>query len=176
MKEPPYIHHQGERSAYWLQMVKDCAYNLRLSKREETLLIYYCDQANGFAPSAKRIEDQTGIPSNKISELRSKLDKRSLIKYKGLSIEIAWYHIRNFAMIPRLSKEDSKLNYFFPPLPNHLPLKKLTYRDPDAINYPEAKHKIERPYTKQEKKWIRKIENMTVPQYNRYLQEIAVFE
>lgn len=65
--------------------------------------MYYCSQANGFTPARLRIENQTGIAFNKISEIRQGLVKRGLIQYDAQEgfIFIDWNRLRIFAMLDK---------------------------------------------------------------------------
>lgn len=104
--QPLRINNYGRPSCY-RQMVRDCSSNIRLSGREASLLCYYADCATGFAPALAEVTKQTGISSNKVSEIRKSLADKNLITLSGRGISLAWLRIRALAMIPPLTKRDS---------------------------------------------------------------------
>ena len=165
--EAAMIFHNGIRPAYWKEMVRDCAYNIRLSRKEETLLTYYCDRTNYFQPSLKLIENSTGIPSKKVSDLRGKLAKKGLITYGFGRIIINWFTISSFAMIPRLSKQEA-LHGTYGYKKHSLKLKQMRYHDADSVNWGKIYQPVEnKEYTPQETSWISTIENMTPEEYSK---------
>lgn len=169
--EAAMIFHDGLRPDYWKDMVKDCSYNIRLSKSEETLLTYYCDRTNYFQPSLKLIERSTGISSKKVSLIRRKLVDKGLITYGFGRIIIHWFTIRSFAMMPRLSKKESLHGSFKKRNPS-LKLKNMRLWERDAIKWGLMKENVDKEYTEQEKAWISTIENMTPVEYSKTLDFI----
>ena len=60
------------------------ALNINLTDRERKLLQFYICQKTGFAPSAKTIEQYTGISPKKLSETRKGLEKVGFIQLKNI--------------------------------------------------------------------------------------------
>ncbi len=98
-KEPPQILHSEPRPANYQQMIEDAAHNIHLRKQSVSLLVCYASHANTFRPATKLITRQTGISSNKISEVRQRLVEHGLIAYRDYPgfILIDWSRIKIFA-------------------------------------------------------------------------------
>lgn len=88
-------------------MVKDAAQHVRLSKKAARLLWLYANTKDGFRPALKYVENQTGIASNKVSDIRRELCNHGLIQYRITTIYVLWEHIRLFAMMPALRKAEA---------------------------------------------------------------------
>lgn len=176
MKQAPRIIHNGFRPSYWKEMVADCCFNIRLGNEETSLLSYYCSCAPGFRPALKEIQRQTGIIPVHVSRARSHLCQRNVIIYSRGTITIDWYRIRNFAIMPRLQKEEALYGLY--PRRSTKKLKELSesFRDEDAVRWNQIyRPKKKREFTPQEKTWIKKIENMTIDQYLLVLNKIKGF-
>lgn len=107
---PPAIRHLDKpriRHEEREQMVKDAAQHVRLSKKAARLLWLYADMKDGFRPALKYVENQTGIASNKVSDIRRELCNHGLIQYRITTIYVLWEHIRLFAMMPALKKVEA---------------------------------------------------------------------
>ena len=73
--------------------------------------MYYCNQASGFSPALKLIERETGITSNKVSEIRQELVRKGVLWYDAVErvIFIDWERLRFLAMLETpLGKSESK--------------------------------------------------------------------
>lgn len=104
-RTPPVIWHKDKPEHVAAEQIAAAASdNLRLSKRETKLLLYYCSQAKMFTPSLKRIEQMTGIAANKVWETQDKLCKKMLIFREHGKIIIDWWRLRAFAMMERQPK------------------------------------------------------------------------
>ena len=100
-KEPPQILHSEPRPAYYRQMIEDASRNIHLRRQAKTLLLFYANRSNSFRPSLKFIEQETGIPENKVSSVRKILDEHGLVAYHNYPgfIYIAWGNIRAYALL-----------------------------------------------------------------------------
>lgn len=117
---PPSIKHINRpdiSSAQRIELADTAARNVRLSGRATKLLLYYCNQENGFAPALKLIERETGIAPNKVSEIRRELVRKGMITYRQQAhrgkIVIDWLHLSAFALMDRrIGKQESLRSYF----------------------------------------------------------------
>ncbi len=95
---PPSIIHDGRRPKKFDDVIDDFGANTHLGPRAIKLLKYYASCSNGFKPALALIEQSTGIPSNKVSEIRAELVKRAVISYiPQRSIVIHWPMILTLA-------------------------------------------------------------------------------
>ncbi|HNW87734.1 MAG TPA: hypothetical protein PLP25_01265 [Candidatus Limiplasma sp.] len=62
--------------------------------------MYYESCKTGFHPALKQVGKETGIPSNKISEIRKRLNEKCLIRFKNeaRTLEILWDAVTNYAL------------------------------------------------------------------------------
>ena len=128
-QQPPSIKHINRpniSSAQRIELADTAARNVRLSGRATKLLLYYCNQENGFAPALKLIERETGIAPNKVSEIRRELVKKGMIAYRQQAhrsrIVIGWLHLSAFALMDRrIGKQESLRGYFCAVTPALLP-------------------------------------------------------
>ena len=117
---PPTVYHIDKPDISPMQrqeLAQAAANNVRLSARSTKLLLYYCNQANGFAPALELIERETGIARNKVSEIRHELVRKGMIAYRQQAhrgkIVIDWLHLSAFALMDRrMSKQESLSGYF----------------------------------------------------------------
>lgn len=149
MTLPPIIYHIDRPDIFpehRQELALTAANNVRLSARATKLLLYYCNQSNGFAPALKLIERETGIAQNKVSEIRQELVRKSLISYQQQSIRgrivIDWLHLSAFALMDRrMGKQESLRGYFCAVTPD-LP---LTIRQLNAHIRPTALQQLQEP-------------------------------
>ena len=99
------------------ELAQAAANNVRLSARATKLLLYYSNQANGFAPALELIERETSIARNKVSEIRQELVRKGMIAYRQQAhrgkIVIDWLHLSAFALMERrMSKQESLYGSF----------------------------------------------------------------
>ena len=116
-KEAPEIYHVGKRPARYLEAIEACARNIHLREQSIVLLKYYASQANGFKPAGKTVEEKTGIPKNKISEVRKRLVNHGLVDYQSNPgiICICWQNIKTLADLTeplRLPQDKTKYKFF----------------------------------------------------------------
>ena len=73
---------------------------MRLSPRERKLFLYFVSCKTGFRPALKQIQKETGISSNKVSEIRSKLHNKCLVKYNRdrRTIKILWKAVEHYSL------------------------------------------------------------------------------
>ena len=71
-RKPPEILHSEKRPAHYRIMIDDCTRNIHLRKQAAALLMYYAEQANHFRPALATVEKATGIPQNKVSDVRKR--------------------------------------------------------------------------------------------------------
>lgn len=98
------------------EIAQAAAKNIRLSDRAMRLLVYYATAGEGFRPALKTIEQATGIPCNKISEIRKELIDHNAIIY-SLAAKVIWVHwmaLKAFAMIEPMKKADAKNSNNYP--------------------------------------------------------------
>lgn len=150
MTLPPIIYHIDKPDISPVQrqeLAIAAANNVRLSARATKLLLYYCNQANGFAPALKLIERDTGIAPNKVSEIRHDLVRKSLIAYQQQALRgkivIDWLHLSAFALMDRrMSKQESLSGYFCAVTPALPP---QTIRQLNARIRPTALQQLQEP-------------------------------
>ena len=166
-----YIRQYG-RPVYYRDMIRDCAGNIRLSKRQTALLAYYADCGNGFSPALKEIEKQTGIPANKVWEVRSVLLQRQLIDIVGNALYIKWVRIRALAMMPKLTKHDAMTGVWnwHRTEPTIRQLEKMRPRDKDALPVLNTQ---QRELSEDEKRFYRFVYSLTEKQYFDLLEAFA---
>ena len=70
LRSPPQIIHSEPRPAAYRQMIADAAKNIHLRRQAVTLLSFYADQANHFAPALELIERETGIGAQDVWKVR----------------------------------------------------------------------------------------------------------
>ncbi|MGN0992185.1 MAG: hypothetical protein ACI4O4_12085 [Candidatus Ventricola sp.] len=153
------------------------ANNVRLSARATKLLLFYCNQANGFAPALKLIERKTGIAPNKVSEIRQELVKKSLIAYQQQALRgkivIDWLHLSAFALMDRrMGKQESLRGYFgtvAPALPSP------TIRQLNARIRPTALQQLQEPpqtwkQSNAPKDIIKVLESLTEAEYSEMVK------
>ena len=98
---PPQVLHSERRPDNYSQMIRDAARNIHMRKQAVALLEFYASHVNGFRPAAKFITAQTGIPANKIYEVRQRLVDYGLIAYRSYAgfVYIDWHRIRTYAAL-----------------------------------------------------------------------------
>ena len=139
-------------------MIMDAAQNIHLRRQATKLLLFYADQNNGFRPALKLIKRKTGIPENKVSEVRKRLIDRGLIAYEPEDfIMLDWQRIRTFAALEKPLRLPKNGNCFFAPVKPYLKeptLREIWYKEGYWIKNP-------RPLTDTEKKFYNTAARMT---------------
>ena len=164
LKPPPQIQHSEPRPENYRAMVKDCAKNIHLRKQSTALLQYYANQANHFRPALATVEKETGIPANKVSEIRQIQVKRGLIAYNNEHgfIYIGWDRIRAFAMLEMPLRLPRGNRYFFSPVRYPRPVKWEQTQGQTGRKY-RIRHP--RQQSEAEKQWFSTLEAMTAQEY-----------
>ena len=58
-------------------MVSDAISNVPIGDRAKRLFMFYENRSDGFRPALAFVEKETGIPANKVSEIR-----KEIVEYK----------------------------------------------------------------------------------------------
>lgn len=142
-------------------MIDDAAQNVRLKKQATALLQYYANQANHFRPALATVEKATGIPRNKISEIRKRIADHGLIAYSEAEeyIYIDWQHIRIYAALEKPLELRRKKCFFSPA--------KKPPRPAPTLGQDGKKYRIVNPrkLSPTEKQFYSKIESMTEEEF-----------
>lgn len=171
-QDPPIIWHSGHKPTDYAATVRDCAFNVRMSRREKNLLLYYARCGNGFHTALADITNKTGIAANKVSTVRAGIARRGLIYYGEGRIVLLWQRIRRFASMPeRLSKHDALHGTFFPDTGKRPPtLARLASRIADEDSYrPVFATEVQRPLTDAESRFVRYLGRMCEDEYELLL-------
>lgn len=101
LKFPPHIQHISCRlpDGKWQELLEAAMKNMRLKSCAKRLMMFYADQANGFRPSLRLIEDKTGIGRLNVCHVRKQLETKGFISYDGNVITIDWYRIWQFSLL-----------------------------------------------------------------------------
>ena len=107
-------------------MIQDAARNIHLRSQTEALLQCYAGHADHFRPSMELITRATGIPTNKISQVRKRLVDKGLISFDRQReiILIDWRRIRIFAALEKPLRLPNSGNYYFAPVRRETTVKK----------------------------------------------------
>ena len=156
-------------------MVNDCARNIHLRNRATKLLLFYAKQSNGFRPALMLIEKETGISTNKISEIRNILVDHGLINYNREQryIYIAWNRIRAFAMLDKPLRITRGKCYFFPAIETK------EYIEPDkTVGSAGREYRLINPrqLSDEEKRQFTILENMKEKEYYLMVEAIRELE
>lgn len=73
--------------------------NLRIPKAARKLMTFYASRSDGFRPSLKYIDQETGIGVKNVSTVRNYLVRYGLIGYDGNNIFIDWVRLKAFASL-----------------------------------------------------------------------------
>lgn len=73
--------------------------NLRIPKAARKLMTFYASRSDGFRPSLKYINQETGINPKHVSTIRQLLRRYGLIGYDGYNVIIDWVRLKAFASL-----------------------------------------------------------------------------
>lgn len=108
-RKPQSIHHEPDRPSGFEKIVEEASKQLCLSEREARLLALYSNQAEGFRPSLKFVEERTGIPAAKVSFFRRRLAGRGLIGWGGKGLIVNWGVLKEQAEKQRASTAQEQM-------------------------------------------------------------------
>lgn len=166
---PPRIQHSEPRPQHYRAMIRDAAKNIHLRQQSTDLILCYASHADNFRPALKLITAQTGIPENKVSEIRKRLVSHGLIAYdhQGEIIRIDWHRIRAFALLEKPLRLPRGKRYFFAPV-------RQVHHTEKTLAQLGRKYRIRNPrkLTDTEKHFYSRLEEMTEKEFQEALHWI----